>query len=494
MTRLMYIVSLFFALAVIGCEAQAPRTETSVTNDKSVKLAAPSMEHLEPMVSIVLNISDMPMPMHKIQLEYYQWDKFIAHKQFELRADQPLLIPLSEPYPIGLYRLSSVDIPSARPLYFVVNGHDSKLEINTSFKDLLDGLAKIEPEDEVFVMTEIRNLFGYHVSVEDSLKDVIGKVTIIDPKYYTRKDALREQVERNRLQMYKQLDLLMSEFPETYFNQTVTRLLRKPSRYETDSLLANYETEAAMLNRHYFEGIDIDSKLWLGHPILFQTVNDFITQYAGELPAEWVTSINYLMAHLSDPEVKRLVADYLVFYYLDRQEEKVAEQIAFSHIEGCTDEYFASLKNSDRYQSGPDQNTQVPDFESYDADGKAYRVSKLVKDASLTLLYFWKSDCPFCKEEHPTIKRLNDLYADDGLQIVGISLDTDPGKWTQSIVENQLTWLNLSDLRGTASQPVKDYAIRATPSTFIVANNGRLLAKNLTGKNLTDFFKEYYNR
>lgn len=497
MTFCKYSLAFLIILLLASCGAPDAATETGSNPGTSTELLPVSNTQViferEPMVSVLFQPTDWPVTGHQVNIEYYYWDKFHPLREATIRGNEPLLLPLTDNYSVGLYRIISKEIPSARPLYFVVNGEDDRIEISADLKGFLNGVAQIKPDAEMFVDAEIRNLFAQKMMLEDSIKDRIGEVTIIDPKYYTKKDALREDMELNSLKMYQALALLQQEFPETYFSKVVINLLNKPSRYQTQMLKDSFETEAAMLNRYYFAGIDINDEAWLGHPIFFQTVNEYITQYAGETPDEWVHSVNHIMQHISSPAIKRTVADFLVFYYLDRQYEEVARELAFTYIEGCTDDYFASLLQSDRYRSGPQANSKIPEFSMNDLAGNTQSISQLVGQGRVTLLYFWKSDCSFCKEEHEVIKRLQQLYADEGLNIVGVSLDTDAAKWQQTVKEYQLNWTNLSDLQGTTSKNIYDYAIRATPAVFIVRPDGTLLAKGLKGQQLQDFFKKYFN-
>ncbi len=66
-----------------------------------------------------------------------------------------------------------------------------------------------------------------------------------------------------------------------------------------------------------------------------------------------------------------------------------------------------------------------PDFELVDMTGAA--VSAADFDGQIMLVNFWATWCKPCTEEMPMLVRLQNSYADRGVQVVGIALD-DPHK------------------------------------------------------------------
>lgn len=478
-----------FMLLAVSCTHKPELAQVNVDSPSEVVF-----DRKAEIVSLTCNINNLPDEEGTLIIEGYYWDKFLPIAKMPLKPSKEIFYQFSGDYNMGLYRLSILEVQSSRPVYFIVNGVDEKIEISASLEDFVEGKADILPKEETFCLSEAIRLHSNKTTIEDSLKRKLSSITVINPKYYTLKDSARREVELNSLSFYKDLDKLSTSFSETYINKVVIQLLRKKNRYEVDSLHDRYETEPAMLNKHYFDGIDINNKAYLGHPILYQSVNEYLIQHAGERPDEWVTSAKRMMGHISDPAIKRLISDYLVFYYLDRTQDMVAQEIAFEYIPGCTDDYIAELRKSDRYRSGPQVNGQIPLLELPDKLGKTFNVNEIIAGGEITLLYFWKSSCDYCRQEHPVIARLNELYKDKGLRIVGVSLDTDRNSWLEAIGNYDLDWLNLCDFKGISSPNIYDYAIKSTPSIYVVGKKGTLLAKDINGNELSEFFKSYFNR
>lgn len=65
--------------------------------------------------------------------------------------------------------------------------------------------------------------------------------------------------------------------------------------------------------------------------------------------------------------------------------------------------------------------TLRPSFEFKDTEGDLIKSSNL--DGKVLLVNFWATWCPPCKKEMPAFIELQEQYAEQGFQIVGIALD-----------------------------------------------------------------------
>jgi len=123
------------------------------------------------------------------------------------------------------------------------------------------------------------------------------------------------------------------------------------------------------------------------------------------------------------------------------------------------------------------------------------------KDASIsqnlgkfTLIEFWSSNCGPCRIKHPMMKMLYEKYHDAGLNIIGISADTDMEAWTAAINSDSLLWLNISDLKGFNSSAFMIYGVKSIPKLILLDENGIILDNELASKQidiyLNNLFKE----
>jgi thiol-disulfide isomerase/thioredoxin len=101
------------------------------------------------------------------------------------------------------------------------------------------------------------------------------------------------------------------------------------------------------------------------------------------------------------------------------------------------------------------------------------------------LIDFWASWCGPCMREVPFLKDTYGKYFDKGFQILGVSLDRARDPWQKAIVENQMNWIHVSDLKYWDNEVAKQYGINSIPANFLVeAATGKIVATNLRGQNL----------
>ena len=85
------------------------------------------------------------------------------------------------------------------------------------------------------------------------------------------------------------------------------------------------------------------------------------------------------------------------------------------------------------------------------------------------------------------------LYAElhaKGLNIIGVSLDEDASKWKEAIAKDQLTWTQVSNLKGWKDPIATLYNVEQIPTTFILDEKGVIVAKDLRGEELKAKVKE----
>lgn len=101
------------------------------------------------------------------------------------------------------------------------------------------------------------------------------------------------------------------------------------------------------------------------------------------------------------------------------------------------------------------------------------------------LVTFWATWCPGCRSEAPIIKKLHDRYSADGLQVVGVSLDTDRDALADFVGENRMLWPQTFSAGSSAgwSNPIaKHYGVKSIPSVFLLDAEGTIVAADLSGE------------
>ena len=135
----------------------------------------------------------------------------------------------------------------------------------------------------------------------------------------------------------------------------------------------------------------------------------------------------------------------------------------------------------------------APNFTAPDPNGKMISLNDI--KGKVTIIDFWASWCGPCRRENPNVVSVYNKYHDKGLEIISVSLDK-PGqkdKWLKAIEDDKLTWHHVSNLNYFNDPIAKLYNIQSIPSTFILDNEGKIVAKKLRGKALEDKVAELLN-
>ncbi|WP_010251282.1 redoxin domain-containing protein [Myroides injenensis] len=127
---------------------------------------------------------------------------------------------------------------------------------------------------------------------------------------------------------------------------------------------------------------------------------------------------------------------------------------------------------------------KAPDFSAKTPEGTELSL----KDAlgKVTIIDFWASWCGPCRAENPKVVALYEDYHDKGLNIIGVSLDKEENKWKEAIKKDGLTWYQISNLAYWQDPIAQEYEVKGIPATFILDENGVVIAKNLRGKKLRE--------
>ncbi len=133
------------------------------------------------------------------------------------------------------------------------------------------------------------------------------------------------------------------------------------------------------------------------------------------------------------------------------------------------------------------------DFEMQDTNGKMLKISDVVAKNKLTLIDFWASWCGPCRMEMSTVKRAYDFFHNKGLEIVGVSLDSNRDSWLNAISTMGLNWLHVSDLKGWQCSAAQTYQVHSIPASVLVDQQGNIVAKDLRGEQLIQMLLKKLN-
>lgn len=131
---------------------------------------------------------------------------------------------------------------------------------------------------------------------------------------------------------------------------------------------------------------------------------------------------------------------------------------------------------------------KAPDFTLPDPQGNMVTMSEV--KGKIKIVDFWASWCGPCRLNNPALRKLYEEFHPKGLEIIGVSLDTNKTAWENAIKKDGLNWVNVSSLKGWNCDLVRLYNIKGVPALFILDEYNNIIATGLRGEQLNAFIKE----
>lgn len=189
---------------------------------------------------------------------------------------------------------------------------------------------------------------------------------------------------------------------------------------------------------------------------------------------------------------------------------KIADKLKLTYPEAEVSASFVNFaakmkKNYDMQQSRyrVKVGQPAPDIVMEDVNGKVRKLSDL--KGQVVLLDFWASWCGPCRRANPKVVETYHKFKDDGFTVFNVSLDgldertkarfpadqlntqlkKSKERWIDAIKKDQLVWDNhVSDLKKWDSAAAALYGVRSIPTTFLIDQNGIIVAANPNKNNL----------
>jgi|GEM_PF-2250446 len=390
--------------------------------------------------------------------------------RFQLRA----------PAEAGLYALYLKR--SAPAVLCYGGGAGEVLEVQASASELRSGQLRVvraSPEQLAHDAVEAQqSVFRRRA---DSLNTLGQQLPAFDPQYVARSERIRSAYNQLVQAHNAALRVLQRKYEGTFAAQVLAPLRLVAVKSDFPALDQQFDNNRSFQHYHYFDLLPFADARLLHAPLLKQRYEEYLTMWVSKEDAGYRAAADRLLEATAraHPAVRAYTVGFLLDFMLKHSQLPVVEYVQqrTAAQEGCQAPVVSSSSAAElavlaALQPGkPAPALQLPDI-----NGEVQTLANS-RGRWRTLVYFWASWCPHCREATPGVRALWEQYQPKGLEVYAVSLDREWGPWVGLVQQQQLSWTNVSDLKGWESAGAAAYHVRATPGFFLLDEQGRMLAK-----------------
>lgn len=97
--------------------------------------------------------------------------------------------------------------------------------------------------------------------------------------------------------------------------------------------------------------------------------------------------------------------------------------------------------------------------------GKSFELKKIISQNNYTVIDFWWTGCTPCRLFNREGSKIYSKLKKNGIEIIGINVDSNINIWKKSSIEDKINWINL--FAGSNSQVQIDYQVKSFPTKII---------------------------
>ena len=220
-----------------------------------------------------------------------------------------------------------------------------------------------------------------------------------------------------------------------------------------------------------------------------QTKQEVSGKFYDMLGDESRARIRFLAEHYAD---RNSVLAVLPALRGEENEELVQQVLA--RLESKNPNYAPLLKYKAEMAEAKVQKERLaegkiaPEFSFPTPDGKKMLGPQDFK-GKILVLDFWASWCGPCRAEIPHLKEAYKEYSNKGVAFFSVSIDKDNAAWRKAMKEENMPWAQVQAPKA-GKDVMKQYQFSGIPYILVLDKEGKIVAKNLRGKALTDKLEE----
>lgn len=378
----------------------------------------------------------------------------------------------------GFYRLQ---FDKKHFIDFINDGKD--IELKTNYNNLIDSLMVVKSESNKLYYEFLKLNEDYKTKTE-LLQLILTRYPNDDDYFTTTKEKLSE-IQKEYMEF---VNIKSQDYPNSF----IARYIKSSQLPVIDGSIP-VEKQLDYLKKHSLDNVDFDDSEMIYSDLFTNKSIEYLSYYRNPnlpkplLEKAFITAVDIILNKAKVNElVYKQITQYLIDGFTQFGFDNIIDYIIKNYVladDLCLDEGTGnSIQNRVNQAKLLKVGESVPNIILPDNSGNSIDLSKITSEN--TLLLFYASWCPHCQKIIPKIKELYNNTKRKNFEVLAISLDTNKDDWLNFIKENNLNWLNVSDVKGWDSEVAKSYYIYATPTMFLLDKKERIIAKPLNVKEL----------
>lgn len=200
-----------------------------------------------------------------------------------------------------------------------------------------------------------------------------------------------------------------------------------------------------------------------------------------------------------DPIIKALAVFEGNLYYDNLDDTSGSERLA--KLEQLIPDYYLvkTMRHNKEHsealeamRNSVEVGNTVKTFAAVDHDGNTVDLKDVLKKNNYVLIEFWASWCGPCRGAIPHLKEAYKKYKEKGFEIVSFSIDHKKEAWDKAFYEENIPWIDLSDLLARKSPIAEMYGVTGVPASYLIDKNGQILGAEMRYEKLDNTLKEVF--
>ena len=126
-------------------------------------------------------------------------------------------------------------------------------------------------------------------------------------------------------------------------------------------------------------------------------------------------------------------------------------------------------------------------FQFYNRKGAVTKVNR--SQSGDYLLDFWFVQCPPCARDHKKIVKNLDLFTDNNVELIGVSIDTVSDKWLNYLESHNYTWQNYRELGGD-NDLIDALDVWEFPTYILINSKGEIITKFYSFEEIENYYSK----